>query len=400
MEIKLQNINLWIEKEVLRELMNTWKFEHFDKDEFITPYAKEFLKIMQKFHWNETEILGYYTWKENEDYAIDIISNMSSRTDLHLLIRDLREEKWKFTVEEIKAKALVETDTEKIKELLESIPPFPQEVEDMTFEQVVEEVVLWIAGEWKPIKKIPTGYSKLDTKLDWWYYPWTLNIIAWKPWTWKSAFALSFFNNQIFNWKFYGVYFSLEMWRKEVLQRIFSNQSWVEFSKIRSWEWIDNFERINKVLENIQASKLDIIDNLFKFEQICNKIRELKKEWLDVVFIDYLGLMETKADNKYQEISIMTRRLKELSRECDIPIIVLAQLNRNDNNRWDKSPKLSDLRDSGSIEQDADSVIMLCRPDEETNELDVRIRKNRNWPSDICLEYQSKYEVMQVIEDN
>jgi len=67
---------------------------------------------------------------------------MSSRTDLHLLIRDLREEKWKFTVEEIKAKALVETDTEKIKELLESIPPFPQEIEDMTFEQVVEEVVL------------------------------------------------------------------------------------------------------------------------------------------------------------------------------------------------------------------------------------------------------------------
>ena len=108
--------------------------------------------------------------------------------------------------------------------------------------------------------------------------------------------------------------------------------------------------------------------------------------------------MEIKADSKYQEISKMTRALKELSRECNIPIILLSQLNRNDSNRWDKTPQLSDLRDSGSIEQDADSVIMLYKPDEDTQEIDLWLRKNRNWPSDIMIEYESQYRCMRIGE--
>ena len=391
-------MNREIEKLILKKITEENKIDEFDINELMTPEAKEYYKLLKKYRGDEVEIMWALQWTPIEDYGINIISMIWTKTELKYLLQDLREEKWKQEMIAIKQKASMESDIDKLKELLSNIPEYPTEVEDMSFDEVIEEVVMWILWEGKPIKKLSTWFIWLDNKLDWGFYPWTLNIIAWRPGTGKSTYALSIFNNQVL-WQWYnGIYFSLEMWRKEVLQRIFSNQTGLDFSKIRSWKWIENYELINKCLDTIKNSKIEIIDNLFKFENIYAKIREKKKEWLDIAYIDYLWLMEIKADNKYQEISIMTRRLKELSRECEIPIILLSQLNRNNDQRWDKTPKLSDLRDSGSIEQDADSVLMLYRPDEESDEIDLRIRKNRNWPSDVCIEYKSEYQHMNLKE--
>ena len=391
-------MNREIEKLILKKITDDNKIDEFNPDELITPEAKEYYKLLKKYRGNEVEIMWAVQWTPIEDYGIDIIWMLWTKTEYKYLLQDLREEKWKQEMIAIKQKASMESDIDKLKELLSNIPEYPTEVEDMSFDEVVEEVVMWILGEWKPIKKLSTWFIWLDNKLDWGFYPWTLNIIAWRPGTGKSTYALSIFNNQVL-WQWYNwIYFSLEMWRKEVLQRIFSNQTGLDFSRIKGWKWVDKYDVINKCLDKIKNSKIEIVDNLFKFENICSRIREKKKEWLDIAYIDYLWLMEIKADNKYQEISIMTRRLKELSRECEIPIILLSQLNRNNDQRWDKTPKLSDLRDSGSIEQDADSVLMLYRPDEESDEIDLRIRKNRNWPSDVCIEYKSEYQHMNLKE--
>lgn len=391
-------INTEVEKELLRSLIDNNKWEDFDENELVTENWKEFLRLLKKYHWNEAEVMGNIQGTVLEDYGVEVISRFGKGTDMKFLLQDMREEKRKYQIEEIKKQALIETDMWKLKELLSNIPEFPEIEEEWDMDEVIEEVVMWIMWEWKPIKKISTGFDKLDKYLDWWFYPGTLNIVAWRPWTWKSAFSLAMFNNQTLWDNLSGAYFSLEMWRKEVLQRIFSNQTGIDFSKIRSGKGVEDLSSVNTVLEILKDSKIQIIDNLFKFSNICAKIKELSKSWLDIAYIDYLGLMEIKADSKYQEISKMTRALKELSRECNIPIILLSQLNRNDSNRWDKTPQLSDLRDSGSIEQDADSVIMLYKPDEDTQEIDLWLRKNRNWPSDIMIEYESQYRCMRIGE--
>lgn len=391
-------MNTNIEQILLKKITDERKYNSFNEDELITENGRKYLKLLRKYDWDEGLIMSALSENWIEEYGTDIISLFPSSTELNKLIQLIREEKWKQNVLLIRKQAIYEDDTEKLKQILSSIPEFPEEVEELSLNEVADEVVMGILWEWKPIVKVPTWFKKLDEKLDWWFYPWTLNIVAWRPWTWKSAFSLNIFDYQTLHNKCNWVYFSLEMWKKEVLQRIFSKETWIEFSKIRSWAWTDGLDKVDNTLQLIKESNIKIIDNMFKFNNICNKIRDLSKEWLDIAYIDYLWLMEIKADSRYMEISIMTRRLKELSRECNIPIVLLAQLNRNDSGRADKTPQLSDLRDSWSIEQDADSVIMLYKPDEDWKDIELWLRKNRNGPSDIVINYLSDYKYMSIGE--
>ena len=393
-------MNIEVEKQLLKKIQDEKLYDNFTEDDFITAEGKQYFKLIQKYKGDEGLIMwALIDWPINE-YWLDVIALLPIKSEIKDLLQDIKEEKRKLEMIEFQKKISLEPDINKVKEMIEKLPEFPEEKPQETIDEVVEDVVAWILWEWEPIKKLASWYSQLDKKLDWGFYPWTLNIIAWWPGTWKSALALSIFCNQVITHDYSWVYFSLEMWRKELLQRIFSNQTWILFSKIRGWVWEGwNFSAINTTLERLKESKFELIDNMFNFNNICGKIRELSKKGLDIAFIDYLGLMWwVKADSKYLEISIMTRRLKELSRECNIPLIVLSQLNRNSSQRWDKTPQLWDLRDSWSIEQDADSVLMLYKPDEESTELDMRIRKNRNWPSDVCLEFITEYEYMRLKE--
>ena len=130
-----------------------------------------------------------------------------------------------------------------------------------------------------------------------------------------------------------------------------------------------------------QLKNLTLIDSVYTLPQITRMIKYLhKKSWLDLVYIDYLQIFDIKGDNRNLEIGKITRTLKKLAKDLQISIILLSQLNRSLETRGDQDPKLSDLRDSGSIEQDADIVLMLGRDLEyEPETMKVFIRKNRNW---------------------
>ena len=152
----------------------------------------------------------------------------------------------------------------------------------------------------------------------------------------------------------------------------------------------EDFAKMGEAMEVLGEAQIYIDDKgALTVPELKSKLRKLKieKGWLDIVIIDYLQLMHGTVfvGNRVQEISEISRGLKELARELEVPIIALSQLSRAVEQRVDKKPQLSDLRESGAIEQDADAVLMLHREDyydpdtDKKGATDVCIRKNRNW---------------------
>lgn len=186
---------------------------------------------------------------------------------------------------------------------------------------------------------------------------------------------------------------SLEQGNTENVHRILSRLSQVNGFKFRSGEVTPEDER--RILESASHAERW---NLFMDDhggqtvtQIASSIRRLKRKGgLDLAVIDYLGLIPTPREewtgrSRTDEIGVITRRLKFLAKEVDIPVLCLAQLNRNSENRADPKPKLADLRDSGNIEQDADMVVLLHKPDppcpeRETDLMEIIVAKQRNGP--------------------
>ncbi|MBE6020131.1 MAG: replicative DNA helicase [Firmicutes bacterium] len=254
------------------------------------------------------------------------------------------------------------------------------------------------------LRGITTGFTALDNltsglqKAD-------LIILAARPSMGKTAFALNIATNAA---KAGGkaLIFSLEMSEELLSERILSTEALVEIKKMREGT-IDDEEWTKITDAVLRLDKLDImIDDTpgISALEIKNKCKRVKMEkGLDLVVIDYLQLMtfEGRAESRQQEISALTRYLKQLAREIDCPIIVLSQLSRAVESRKadEKKPVLSDLRESGSIEQDADIVMFLYREDyykkEEStrpNECDVIIAKHRNGPTDtVVLTWVGKY---------
>ena len=184
---------------------------------------------------------------------------------------------------------------------------------------------------------------------------------------------------------------SLEMSSESIVDRIMSEVSSVPMYKITKGD-LDNedFARMGEAMEVLGEAQIYIDDKgALTVPELKSKLRKLKieKGWLDIVIIDYLQLMHGTVfvGNRVQEISEISRGLKELARELEVPIIALSQLSRAVEQRVDKKPQLSDLRESGAIEQDADAVLMLHREDyydpdtDKKGATDVCIRKNRNW---------------------
>ncbi len=241
-------------------------------------------------------------------------------------------------------------------------------------------------------KKVMSGYHNMDEML-WWFKPWELLILAARPSMGKTAFAINLLEHAAIKQKKSVAIFSLEMGSEQIIDRILSTASWVSMTKITKWRLeSEDFSNIWEAMESLSWTKVFIDDKgSTTIPQIKSKIRRLKiKEWLDLVIIDYLQLMSGTSTwysgNRVQEISEISRWLKELARELEIPIVALSQLSREVEKRVDKKPQLSDLRESGAIEQDADAVMMLHRedyydPDTDKKWLtDVCIRKNRNGP--------------------
>ncbi len=239
--------------------------------------------------------------------------------------------------------------------------------------------------------KIMSGYAKLDD-LTGGFKPGELIVLGARPSMGKTAFALNLLLNAALKHGKSVAFFSLEMGGEQIVDRLLSAVSEIHMSRMQRGQLNESdFAELGEAMEKLGDTSIYIDDQGgATIPTLKSKLRKVKIERgsLDMVIIDYLQLMSGAgskfAGNRVQEISEISRGLKELARELKIPIIALSQLARNVEARVDKKPQLADLRESGAIEQDADSVIMLYRdeyydPDtDRKGTADVLVRKNRN----------------------
>lgn len=240
--------------------------------------------------------------------------------------------------------------------------------------------------------KVKSQFPLLDDLLAW-FKPGELIILAARPAMGKTALSLNLIINAALDQKKAVALFSLEMTKEMITDRLLSTVSTIPMYKISKWQLDnDDFVKMGEAMEKLGESRI-YIDDVWSatLGQLKSKLRRLRVEaWsLDLVVVDYLQLMSGQGSkfegNRVQEISQISRGLKELSKELSVPIIALSQLSRGVESRIDKQPQLSDLRESWSIEQDADVVIMIYReeyydPDDPDKKgmTDLLIRKNRN----------------------
>ena len=219
------------------------------------------------------------------------------------------------------------------------------------------------------ITGIPTGFHDLDEKTSGLQRS-DLIIVAARPGMGKTAFALNIAQQSAVKHGTSAIIFSLEMSKEQLGQRLLAMQARVEMQKLKQGD-LDrkDWDRVSLGVDELNNSKIVIDDTPgISLMEMRNKCRRLKAEQgLDLIVVDYLQLMtfEGRTDNRQQEISALSRNMKLLAREMNCPVILLSQLSRAPELRQDKRPMLSDLRESGSIEQDADIVMFLDRSADE-----------------------------------
>ena len=241
------------------------------------------------------------------------------------------------------------------------------------------------------ITGVPTGFKDVDhvfnglQKSD-------LILVAARPAMGKTAFTLNIAQNVTMLYDKTVAFFSLEMGKEQLVGRILSSVAGVSSEKLRRANMDPaDWEKVIAAADRMSKSKLFIDDTPgLTVQDMRSKLRRLKVEHgLDLVIVDYIQLMQGRnsgkgSENRQQEVSEISRNLKLIAREFNVPLIALSQLSRGVESRPDKRPVLSDLRESGSLEQDADIVIFLYRDkyydenSEKGDNAEVLIRKNRN----------------------
>lgn len=242
------------------------------------------------------------------------------------------------------------------------------------------------------IKGVPTGFSVLDYKLSG-FQPSDLIIIAARPSMGKTSLALNIAQSAAIKHGKSIAIFSLEMSKEQLVDRLFASMLGVDSWKLQKGKLEDrDFQNMGPIMDDLSKANIFIDDSMgSSIPELRAKARRLQMEnGLDMIIIDFMQLMSTGnagyTGNRVQEISEISRSLKMLGRELKIPIVALSQLSRAVESRPGNIPQLSDLRESGSIEQDADVVLMMYREDyyEEDSDrpgiTDIYIRKHRNGP--------------------
>lgn len=249
------------------------------------------------------------------------------------------------------------------------------------------------------ITGIPTGYYELD-KLTSGFHPHELIIVAARPGMGKTAIALNFVTNIAINSKKTIALFNMEMGAEQLATRMLSSVGQIEGSKLKTGNLEhSDWKRLNEAISRLSNTKIFIDDTAGQtVGEIRSKCRKLatSPDGLDLVLIDYLTLIQGTSKNganRQQEVADISRALKTMAMELNVPVIALSQLSRGIEQRVDKKPMLSDLRESGAIEQDADIVAFLHCTDEEREKqnslMEFVIRKHRNGPlADVPLIFQ------------
>jgi replicative DNA helicase len=239
---------------------------------------------------------------------------------------------------------------------------------------------------------IPTGFIDLDYKLSG-FQPSDFILIAARPSMGKTAFVLNIAQYMAFKKNKAVAIFSLEMSKEQLVNRLFSLESQVDAQSLRTGNMKDSdWEKLIEGAGIIGQSKLIIDDTPgISISELRSKCRKYKLEHgLDIIIIDYLQLMTgsvgRSSESRQQEVSDISRQLKGLARELNVPVVSLSQLSRAVESRPDKRPMLSDLRESGAIEQDADVVMFIYRDEyynkdsEFKKQAEIIIAKQRNGP--------------------
>ncbi|MDR0397306.1 MAG: replicative DNA helicase [Oscillospiraceae bacterium] len=238
------------------------------------------------------------------------------------------------------------------------------------------------------IDGVPTGFADLDTLLTG-LHPGELIIMGARPSMGKTSIAMNMVENAALKARKIAAVFSLEMPREQIAMRMLCSEAHVDLQSLRNGAIKDDdWDRLSSALGVLASSNIYIDDTPgLTPSQLRSRCRRLKMEkGLDVVMVDYLQLMgaDRRSENRQVEVSAISRALKGIAQELRVPLVACAQLSRANATRENKRPMLSDLRDSGSIEQDADVVMFLHREDyynpdtEEKNIAEVIIGKQRN----------------------
>jgi replicative DNA helicase len=259
-----------------------------------------------------------------------------------------------------------------------------------------------ISGRGGALSGVPTGFADLDSLTNG-LHPGQMIVLAARPSVGKSTLGLDFARSASIKNGLTSAIFSLEMGRNEIVMRLLSAEAMIPLGSMRAGTMSENdWQRLARTMSKVSEAPLFIDDspNLTMME-IRAKARRLKqKHDLKLVVIDYMQLMTSgrRVESRQVEVSDFSRQMKLLAKELDVPVVAISQLNRGPEQRTDKRPMLSDLRESGSIEQDADMVILLHREDfyeresPRAGEADFIVAKHRNGPTaSITVAFQGHY---------
>jgi len=265
-----------------------------------------------------------------------------------------------------------------------------RDILDARYERFAE---LHEADDPDAVKGTTTGFHSLDSKLSG-FQPSDLIVLAARPSMGKTSLALNIAQNAAIRFQKTVGIFSLEMSKEQLVDRLFASMLGVDSWKLQRGKLDDtDFQNMGPIMDELHKANIFIDDSVASsLTELRTKARRLQMEHgLDLLVVDYIQLMTTGnvryAGNRVQEISEISRCLKQLARELRIPVLALSQLSRAVESRPGNIPQLSDLRESGAIEQDADVVLMMYREDyydEESGRpgmTDVYIRKHRNGPT-------------------
>lgn len=249
---------------------------------------------------------------------------------------------------------------------------------------------------------VPTGFVDLDAVTNG-LHPGQMVVVAARPGLGKSTLGLDFARCCSVKHGMTSAIFSLEMSRTEITMRLLSAEARIRLTDMRSGKMSDDdWTRMARRMSEISEAPLFIDDspNLTMMEIRAKARRMKQRNDLKLVILDYLQLMSSgkRVESRQQEVSEFSRQIKLLAKELEVPVVAISQLNRGPEQRTDKRPMISDLRESGSIEQDADMVILLHRPDAferddpRAGEADLILAKNRNGPTNtITVAHQLHY---------
>lgn len=248
-----------------------------------------------------------------------------------------------------------------------------------------------IASQGGVARGVPTGFTELDEVTNG-LHPGQMIVVAARPGVGKSTLGLDFLRSCSIKHRMASIVFSLEMSKTEIVMRLLSAEAKIKLADMRSGHMSDDdWTKLARRMSEISEAPLFIDDspNLTMMEIRAKSRRLAQKADLRLIVIDYLQLMSSgkKVESRQQEVSELSRNIKLLAKELSVPVVAMSQLNRGPEQRTDKKPQLSDLRESGSIEQDADMVVLLNRPDAferddpRGGEADLIIAKHRAGPT-------------------